>query len=464
MNKRTNMMQGMDLGKIPPQNIEVEEAILGSILLSDHVIITIIDLLKPEIFYKDSNQKICESILRLHNNKRKVDIMTVTNDLRIAGDLEMVGGAYSITMLTDRVASSANIVDHIHIIYEYYLLREQIYNSTRVISKCYELHDPFEVMVDSSKFLDKLQQGTMTRSEVSLKDMALEAIKQRQEHPGEREILGLSTGSVKLDECIIGFQPGDLWIVAGRPGMGKTAFALSLIKSIGMKQKKPVALFSMEMVNTQIYTRLQASESGIDSRKIRKNRLNEEEHLKLFHADGRLADCPIYIDDTPALDLNTFRAKAALMKHRYDISAIVIDYLQLMKSPNAFSPEQEISQISGMLKSVAKELGIPVIALSQLSREVEKRGGLKIPQLSDLRQSGSIEQDADGVMFLWRPAYYKIKESVTFEHFNIELSTENLLGVVVAKQREGETYNIPLQILLSTMQINDHPALMQIPF
>jgi len=451
-------------GMLPPQEIEMEEIVIGAILMSADHLVRIIDLFKPEVFYLEAHGLICATILDLHSASRKVDIMTITSELRRRGELERVGGAFFVTNLLNRVANTSNLVDHMRIVYQAYLLREMIVLFQTKIHECYTGGDPFEVLTSTTNYLDILQQGTMTKSEIPLQQLAMEAIKDREENPGIKENLGLSTGSRHLDKAIGGLQDEQLIIIGARPAMGKTAVALSIAKHVGMTLKAPVALFSLEMSAKQLYTRFQTQVSGIASKKIKYNDLNHEEKQILFQADGDLAEAPIYIDDTPGLNIDQFRAKATIMKHKYGLKAILIDYLQLMSgSKGSFNREAEVSEISRKLKMVAKELGIPIIALCQLSRAVETRGGNKIPMLSDLRDSGSIEQDADTIMFLWRPEYYGHKDPVEFRHYNIDLDPKDLLAIIVAKQREGETMIIPLMLQLNTMKLSDHPALDVMP-
>lgn len=463
--KQYNRKKSTDTGgMLPPQEIEMEEVVMGVVLLSPENLIRIIDLFKPEVFYSEANRLTCQVMLDLHSASRKVDMMTVVSELRRRGELETVGGAWYITNLTNRVANSSNLVDHMRIVYQAYLLREMIVLFQSKIHECYTGGDPFEVLTSTTNYLDILQQGTMTKSEIPLHQLAMEAIKDREENPGVKENLGLSTGSRHLDKAIGGLQDEQLIIIGARPAMGKTAVALSIAKHVGMTLRAPVALFSLEMSAKQLYTRFQTQVSGIASKKIKYNDLNNEEKQILFQADGDLADAPIYIDDTPGLNIDQFRAKATIMKHKYGLKAILIDYLQLMSgSKGSFNREAEVSEISRKLKMVAKELGIPIIALCQLSRAVETRGGNKIPMLSDLRDSGSIEQDADTIMFLWRPEYYGHKDPVEFRHYNIDLDPKDLLAIIVAKQREGETMIIPLMLQLNTMKLSDHPALDVMP-
>lgn len=463
--KQYNRKKSTDTGgMVPPQEIELEEVVLGVLLFSPDHLIRIIDLFKPEVFYLESSKLISKTILELHSASRKIDMMTVTSELRRKGELEIVGGAFKITELTSRVANNSNLVEHMRIVYQTYLLREMIVLFQTKIHECYTGGDPFEVLTSTTNYLDVLQQGTMIKSEIPLHQLAMDAIRERELNPGIRESLGLSTGSRHLDKAIGGLQDEQLIIIGARPAMGKTAVALSIAKHVGMTLRAPVALFSLEMSAKQLYTRFQTQVSGIQSKKIKYNDLNNEEKQILFQADGELADAPIYIDDTPGLNIDQFRAKATIMKHKYGLKAILIDYLQLMSgSKGSFNREAEVSEISRKLKMVAKELGIPIIALCQLSRAVETRGGNKIPMLSDLRDSGSIEQDADTIMFLWRPEYYGHKDAVEFRHYNIDIDPKDLLAIIVAKQREGETMIIPLMLQLNTMKLSDHPALEVMP-
>lgn len=452
-------------GMIPPQEIQAEESLLGTLLSWSTHIVMVADLLKPDIFYHEAHRIIAQAMIDLHVASKKVDVITVMSELRRNGNLEMIGGAFYLTELTNKSVQPTHIQDHVRIVYQAYLLREIIRTCQEKIVECYQRADPFDVIVSVANKMDELQQGTMTKSEVHLSQLAMEAMKERDENPGIKETLGLSTGSRQLDKAIGGLQDEQLIIIGARPAMGKTAVALSIAKHIGMTLKAPVALFSLEMSAKQLYTRFQTQVSGIESEKIKYNDLTLEEKQILFQADGKLAEAEIYIDDTPGLNIEQFRAKATIMKHKYGLKAILIDYLQLMSgSKGSFNREAEVSEISRKLKMVAKELGIPIVALCQLSRAVETRGGNKIPMLSDLRDSGSIEQDADTIMFLWRPEYYGHKDAVEFRHYGVDISPENLLAIIVAKQREGKTMIIPLLLQLNTMSLKDHPALEARPY
>lgn len=457
---RKKRIQQDNRGKIPPQAIEAEEGLLGTLLSWSTHIVMVADLLKPEIFYHEAHKIICRAMVDLHDNSKKVDSITVMNELRRTGNLEMIGGAFYLTDLIEKSVQPAHIQDHIRIVYQAYLLREMITLFHHKMTECYDGNDPFDVLTSTTNKLDELQQGTMTKSEVHISKLATDAVRDRNDNPGIKEGLGLSTGSRHLDKAIGGLQDEQLIIIGARPAMGKTAVVLSIARHVGMTLKAPVALFSLEMSASQLYTRFQTQVSGIKSKKIKYNDLTMEEQQILFKADGELSEAQIYIDDTAGLNIEQFRAKATIMKYKYGLKAILIDYLQLMSgSKGSFNREAEVSEISRKLKMVAKELGIPIVALCQLSRAVETRGGNKIPMLSDLRDSGSIEQDADTIMFLWRPEYYNHKDPVEFRHYGVDISPENLLAIIVAKQREGETMIIPLMLQLDTMKLSDHPAL-----
>jgi len=460
--KKRNLTQpNFSLGKVPPQEIEAEETLLGTLLSWSTHIVMVIDLLKPEIFYNENHKMICEAMINLHISSKKVDNITVIAELRKTGKLEAIGGVMSVMYLMDKANNPSHIHDYTRIVYQAFLLRELIRCFSEGIQNCYELADPFDVLTNTTRILDELQQGTVTKSEVHISELAMGAIKDREQNPGEKVTLGLSTGLTDLDKAIGGLQEEQLIIIGARPAMGKTAVALAIAKNIGLMLKEPVALFSLEMSAKQLYTRFQAQVSGLESKKIKYNRLSTAEAQVLFSADGDLSEAQIFIDDTPALNIDRFRAKATIMKHKHGLKAIIIDYLQLMKgSKGSFNKEAEVSEISGKLKQVAKELQIPIIALCQLSRAVESRpGSNKLPQLSDLRDSGAIEQDADTIIFLWRPEYYGYTDPVEFRHFNVDILPKDLLALIIAKQREGETMIIPTMLKLNTMTLSDHPDL-----
>ncbi len=434
-----------DHGKIPPQATDLEEAVLGAIMLEKDALTTVIDILKPEVFYKEQHQVIFGAIIRLFGKSEPVDILTVTNELKKNGELELAGGAYYITQLTNRISSSANVEYHARIITQKYIQRELIRISSEVI------RDAFEDTMDVFDMLDKAEQGLFAVSENNLRrnyeDMQslvkeaifeIEAAKNQQD-----QLRGVPSGFTALDRATTGWQKSDLIILASRPGMGKTAFALTMARNIAVGFHRPVAYFSLEMSSIQLVTRLIAAESGLAADKLRRGDLRDYEWQQLNAKISKLVDAPLFIDDTPALSIFELRAKCRRLKAQHDIAMVFVDYLQLMTGTGdrTGNREQEISNISRSLKSLAKELEIPILALSQLSRAVETRGGSKRPILSDLRESGAIEQDADLVLFIYRPEYYGL------DHFEDESPSEGLAEIGIAKHRNGPLVDIRLRFI-----------------
>ena len=431
-------------GKIPPQAIDLEEAVLGAMMLEKDKLAAVIDILRPEVFYKTEHQLIYSSIQRLFAQIKPIDILTVTEDLRQSGELDLVGGAYYIAMLTNRVASSANIEFHSRILLQKHIQRELIRISSAIIK------DAFEDTTDVFDLLDRAENNLFNVSETSLRrnirempglvKEAVEEIAAGRKHEGH--LRGVGSGFTEIDRMTGGWQKSDLIILASRPGMGKTAFALTMARNIAVEFKKPVAVFSLEMSAVQLVTRLIASETEISAEKLKRGNLEDYEWEQLNAKVTALIDAPLFIDDTPALTVFELRAKARRLKAQHHISLLILDYLQLMQGPSEHkgNREQEISTISRSLKALAKELDIPIIALSQLSREVEKRL-VKKPILSDLRESGSIEQDADMVMFIYRPEYYKVEED------SLGRSLEGLAEISIAKNRHGPTKDISLKFI-----------------
>lgn len=445
--------------KLPPFDEDVEQAVLGAILVERDAMIRVFKDFKPDIFYKEANRIVSESLLDLYSQSRKIDLMTVVNDLRVKGKLEVAGGAYYLTQLMDRVVSSYHLEAHLEILNNHYIARAQITEYTKKIADLYDLQDPYEIANEVSNTLISLQEDSYSDNEYSMRELALESIRTR-ESLGMNKVsfTGYSSGIKALDRVIMGIKEPDLTIIAGRPAMGKTAVALTIARSLA--SQTPVSVFSLEMSAKQLYGRMLSSESQVWSKRIKTNDLNEKEREFLSYADQSLGDVKIYINDTPALNIDKFRSIAMIHKRKYGIGAIIIDYLQLMKgNTKGFgNSNAEITEISGKLKRVAKELKIPIIALAQLSRAVESRKDDSFkPKLSDLRESGSIEQDADNVIFLWRPEYYELKDPISSREYNRDLSPENLLMFIVAKCREGETKSVPAYIDLSKMQVKDHP-------
>ncbi|MBE2246035.1 MAG: replicative DNA helicase [Candidatus Competibacteraceae bacterium] len=434
--------QPLDFGKVPPQAVDLEEAVLGAIMLEKNAFTQVNEVLKPEIFYKPAHRMIYEAIQRLFMKMEPIDILTVTQELKEKGQLEIVGGPYFIASLTSRVGSAANIESHCKLLQEKFIKRELIRISGDVITEAFEEStDAFDVLDKAEQGLFDVSQGNLSRTNVRISDLLKEAISNMENAAkNDSKSVGVPSGFHELDKTTSGWQPSNLIVVAARPGMGKTAFALSLARNAAIDFKKPVAIFSLEMDAIELVNRLISSEATIDSSKIKSGQLTNEE-WDLLHANlSKLAEAPIFINDTPALSISDFRAIARRLHQHNRIELIVIDYLQLMRGSvdTRGLREQEISFISRSLKAVAKELKIPIIALSQLSRKVEERGGDKKPLLSDLRESGAIEQDADMVCFIYRPDYYEINHD---EEGN---SLKGIAQILIAKNRHGRTTDVNL--------------------
>lgn len=441
----TSLVSG--LGKLPPQALDLEEAVLGALMLEKNALSEVIDILKPESFYKESHQKIFQAIYNLFQKTSPIDLLTVVAELRQMGDLEIVGGAYYITQLTDRVVSAANIEFHARIISQKYIQRELIKVSTEIINASYdETSDIFDLLDHAEKSLFDIAQNNLRRDSRKMDDIMREAITSLELLRDRTDgLTGIPSGLTALDRMTSGWQPSDLVIIAARPAMGKTAFVLSVARNAAVDHQRPVAVFSLEMSSVQLVNRLIAGETEIEQEKLKKGSLADHEWQQLHSRIGRLTEAPIIIDDTPALNVFEFRAKCRRLKAQYDIQMVIVDYLQLMHGKNdgkGGNREQEIGSISRALKSVAKELNVPVLALSQLSRAVESRpGNSKRPMLSDLRESGSIEQDADMVLFLYRPEYYGLTEDEEGR------PTAGVGEVIIAKHRNGETGVVPLRFI-----------------
>jgi replicative DNA helicase len=432
-------------GRVPPQAVDLEEAILGALMLEQNALTTVIDILKPEVFYKEAHQRIYSAIHRLFAKSEPVDILTVTNELKSSGELELVGGPYFITQLTNRVASTANIEYHSRIITQKYIQRELIRISSDVIRDAFEdTTDVFELLDKAEQNLFSVSENNFRRDYDSMQSLVREAIRDietARDHEGN--LRGIPSGYTDLDRITAGWQKSDLVILAARPGMGKTAFVLSMARNIAVDFNIPLAIFSLEMSSIQLVTRLISSETQLSADKLKKGNLENYEWEQLNAKIGKLVDAPLFIDDTPALSIFELRAKCRRLKAQHDIQMIIVDYIQLMSTggDNKGNREQEISTISRSLKALAKELNVPIITLSQLNRSVETRGGSKRPILSDLRESGAIEQDADLVMFIYRPEYYKID---TDEEGN---STKGLAELIIAKHRNGALADIKMQFI-----------------
>lgn len=440
-----NKIISLEKGKLPPQALDLEEAVLGAMMIDKKGIDDVIDILSPEVFYKEAHQLIYEAIYTLFQNSEPTDLLTVSNQLRKAGHIDIVGGDYYLVNLTQKVSSSAHIEFHARIILQKYIQRRLISISSEIIEEAYdETVDVFDLLDDAETKLFEVTQGNLKKGSESAEGLVKQAINKIEEISNKSGLSGIPTGFDKLDNLTSGWQASDLIILAARPGMGKTAFVLSMTKNMAIDFNAPVALFSLEMSSVQLITRMISSVTGISSGKLRKGNLERHEWELLNVKVKDLSRAPIYIDDTPSLSIFDLRAKARRLASQHGIKIIVIDYLQLMTAGSSNSGgnrEQEISTISRNLKALAKELNIPVIALSQLSRAVETRGGSKRPLLSDLRESGAIEQDADIVSFIFRPEYYGILEWDDDERSPCEGQAE----FIVAKHRNGGLDNIRLK-------------------
>ncbi len=434
-----------DFGKVPPQATDLEEAVLGALMLEQNAINAVIDILKPESFYKETHKEIYAAIFELFQKTQPIDLLTVTNQLKRNGKLEMVGGAYFITQLTSRVASAANIEFHARIVSQKHIQRELIRISSETIKEAFEeSSDVFDLLDRAESNLFGIAENNIRKNYSSMADLINQAIKQidkaREQTDG---ISGIPSGFAALDRVTAGWQKSDLIIIAARPGMGKTAFVLSLTRNIAVDFNRAVAIFSLEMSSVQLVNRLIASETEIPAEKLKKGTLEPYEMQQLHSKIGKLSEAPIFIDDTPAINIFELRAKCRRLKQQHNIEIIIIDYLQLMTAggDGKGNREQEISMISRSLKSIAKELDVPILALSQLNRSVETRGANKKPQLSDLRESGAIEQDADMVTFIYRPEYYGLE----VDEDNV--STKGIAKIIIAKHRNGALDEIPLRFI-----------------
>lgn len=444
--------------RVQPQAVDLEEAVLGALMLEKDALTAVIDILKPEIFYKEAHQTIFKAIQNLFRKSEPVDILTVTSELRNMGELDSVGGPYFLTQLTNRVASAANIEYHARIISQKFIQRELIHISSDIIRDAFEdTTDVFELLDQAERNLFSVSEGNLRRSYLDIRSLVKEAITEIEAAKNaEGHLKGVGSGFTEIDRVTAGWQKSDLIVLAARPGMGKTAFVLSMARNMAVDLKKAVAFFSLEMSAIQLVTRLISGECEIPAEKLRKGNLEAAEWEQLNARLNALVDAPLYIDDTPALSIFELRAKCRRLKAQHDIQMIIIDYLQLMTAGGdnkGGNREQEISQISRSLKALAKELEVPVIALSQLSRAVETRGGSKKPILSDLRESGAIEQDADLVLFIYRPEYYKINE------WDDGSSTDGTAEIIIAKHRNGALKDVRLRFIAHLAKFTDMESL-----
>jgi len=440
-----------DIGKIPPHSLETEEIVLGQVMIDEDAVVSVMDVLKPESFYKESNRKIFKAIIDLTVREEPINLLTVTEELRKREQLDEVGGPFYISQLTSKVSSAAHVEFHAKIIAQKYIQRELIRVSGDIQNKAFDSTlDVSDLLDFSESELYKVAEGNVKKEAVSVGQLIPEALKLIEE-ASQREdgLSGAASGFTALDRVTSGWQPSNMVVIAARPAMGKTAFVLSMLRNMAIDHELPVAMFSLEMNTLQLVNRLIVSESELRHDKIKNGKLSADDWQLLETKTQALVEAPIYLDDTPALSVFEFRAKCRRLKQKYDIRCVFIDYLQLMTSGTSASREQEVSTISRQIKSVALELNIPIIALSQLNRSVELRGGDKRPQLSDLRESGAIEQDADMVLFIHRPEYYGITED---EEGNTLI---NQAEIILAKNRHGATDNVRLRFTKELAKFSD---------
>ena len=442
--RRTSAPIDPTYGHLQPQATEIEKAVLGAVMIDKDAFSIISEIIRPESFYEPRHQKIYAAVQALNMSERPVDIMTVTEELRHEGTLEDVGGPGYILEISSKVASSANVEYHAHILAQKFLARQLIQFASRIEEKAFdETADIDELMQEAEGSLFEISQKNMKTDYTQIDPVLQQAVdilqKASQNTSG---LTGIPTGFTDLDDMTSGWQPSDLIILAGRPAMGKTSFALSLAKNIAVDYRNPIAFFSLEMNNVQLVNRLISNTCEISGHKILNGQLNPAEWERLDKNLRKLTGAPIYVDDTPGLSVFELRTKARRLVREKGIKIIMIDYLQLMNAAGMRfnNRQEEVSTISRSLKGLAKELDIPIIALSQLSRNVENREGLegKRPQLSDLRESGAIEQDADMVLFVHRPEYYHIYQDDNGRDLH------GMAQIIIAKHRKGATGDVLL--------------------
>ncbi len=430
------------LERVPPQNLDAEQSVLGSMFLDSDAIIKVGEVLDAEDFYRDAHQKIFQAILHLTDRSEAVDLITVGEELRQKGCLDGVGGVSYLTSLANSVPTAANAEYYARIVSEKAVLRQLLSSATQIIRKVYEGGDEMEVILDTAeRLIFEIGQRRKTQPFVRLRDVLGPTFEQVEYlYTNKGHVTGVISGYRGLDERTSGFHPSELIILAARPSMGKTTLSLNIAANAALKTGTPVAIFSLEMAREQLAMRLLCAEAGLNSHRLRTGNLRDQDWPRLSRALGRLSEAPIFIDDTASLSVMEVRARARRLKAEHDIGLLVIDYLQLMHTKGrSENRQQEISEISRSLKALARELKIPIIACSQLSRAVEQRENRR-PQLSDLRESGAIEQDADVVAFI---------------HRDPKAENENLVELVLAKQRNGPTGSIPLVFRMDVGQFSD---------
>ncbi len=448
--------------RVPPHSAEAEMAVLGAIMLDKRALNRVMEILDAESFYKEVHRKIFETMLAMSEESNTIDLVTLSEELRKRGILEELGGTYYISELNARTPTAANVEQYAHIVQEHYLKREMIRAASEILEQCYDPgSDALEEIDQAESKVFAIGEKRLRTTYSVMKKLAKETfemiVSMTDREGNDSGIVGVPTGFTKMDDMLGGLQKSDLVILAARPSMGKTAFALSIARNVAVESKIPTAIFSIEMASAQLVIRLLSAEARVNAQSIRTGRIKDADMPKLARNIGILAESKIYIDDSAYLSVMELRAKCRRLKAEHNIGLIVIDYLQLLHVPKAESREREISMISRTLKQVAKELDVPVVALSQLNRSVESRAD-KRPMLSDLRESGSIEQDADVVMFIHRPEHYDI---ATFED---GMPTEGMSEIIIGKQRNGPVGSVRLAFLKDYARFenpefrNDEPA------
>lgn len=438
-------------GLLPPQDIEIEEAVLGALLLEPEVVSDVMDQLQADCFFKEAHRKIFEAIAALSLRNDPVDILSVSSELSKSGNLEEVGGMAYLSRLSNKIGAAAHVEYHSKVILEKFLQRELISISHEVQKIAYENSLPVDELVDTAEQkIFTLAERNMRRETESISSVINKAVSEIEENQKRKDNLsGVPSGYANIDKITYGWQKSDLIIIAARPSVGKTAFVLTMARNMAVNHNIPVGFFSLEMPATQLVKRLMVSETGLSTDKIRGAKKMDDTEWRLLNSGlAKLAQSPLWIDDTPSLSVYEFRSKARRLVQKNKVQIIILDYLQLMAGPPELRGmrEQEVAAISRALKSIAKELSVPIIALSQLSRAVETRGGNKRPQLSDLRESGAIEQDADIVMFIHRPEFVGVVE---------ENAYPGKTDVIIAKHRNGEVCDVPMRFLSEEVRFVD---------
>lgn len=434
-------------GKLPPQNIEAEASVLGALLLDQEAIIKVVDIVKPEDFYKEVHRVVFESVLELFEERNPCDVVTLANKLEEKDELDKIGGASYLTSLVNNVPTTANVAHYAQIIQHKATLRKLINAASKISALGFNEDEDIESVLDEAEqAIFKVSQKYLRENFIPIKEVLADSFERIDKlHKDKGGLRGIPTGFTDMDNILAGLQAADLVILAGRPSMGKTSLALNIAQHVATKEGIPVGIFSLEMSKEQLVDRLICAEANVDSWKLRTGNLSDDDFPKIGHAMGVLSEAPFFIDDSPSANVMEMRAKARRLQSEHNLGLIVIDYMQLMESRyrREANRVQEISEISRSLKSLARELNIPVICLSQLSRAVEQRPG-RIPQLADLRESGSIEQDADVVMFIYRKDYYEK-----------DTEKKNIADILIRKHRNGPTGDIELRFTPEQMKFTN---------